>query len=230
MQDIVQIIPDYNEKTGNMNTTILAARDAESAGYAHYMAKMLAATDAQREENKKLAEIRKIRRGIDPTAQQPSTMAIMARPKEDDEKHFNRPMPTKAQCQVLDKDGNVDVGERKVTPREVILHKSTQRAEKNTVGQPDIAAIDEPKRARAIDAFIYTPPAELSEEDKKKLKVLTAYAQPQPLPPAKKENSPLMRRLFDFFKPDVTRGAPIDSHSYVEIQEMHKQYEESKKR
>src|ERR1017187_8436089 len=93
MKDLVEIIHDYDDKVGNLNVKLLAARDAESASYAHYMAKVLEASQAQRDENKKLAEIRFKRHGIDPHAQQPSTKAIMARPKEDDEKHWLRHLP-----------------------------------------------------------------------------------------------------------------------------------------
>ena len=89
-KDLVPILPDYRDELGTMKVSPVDIRDAESANYAHYMAKMLAFSEAQREENKKLAEIRKKRHGIDPHAQQPSTLAIMARPKEKDEEHWNR--------------------------------------------------------------------------------------------------------------------------------------------
>ena len=53
MKDLVDIVTDYDEKVGNMNATVLAARDAESASYAHYMAKMLTASDSQRGREQK---------------------------------------------------------------------------------------------------------------------------------------------------------------------------------
>lgn len=166
MKDLVEILPDHAEKVGNMSVTLQAVRDAESAGYAHYMSKALAASEAQREENRKLAEIRKKRYGIDPTAQQPSTLAIMARPKEDDEKHWNRHLPPGVQF--LDKDGNVDVAAREVTPQEVMIEESRRHSSKNTTGQSEKSGSGEQKKEAAVHAFIYSPPAALSEEEKQR--------------------------------------------------------------
>jgi hypothetical protein len=175
MKDLVDILPDYDTKVGNLNAKVLAARDAESAGYAHYMAKMLEASHAQREENRKLAEIRKIRHGIDPNAQQPSTQAILARPKERDFEHWCRPL---VDCQVRDKDGNVDIGERKVTAQEVIIEEKRRRAPKNEVGQSTKDGSGQELREAAVNAFMCSPPAELTEEDKKRLAKPKPYEEP----------------------------------------------------
>lgn len=171
MKDLVQIVPDYVEKVGTMNTTILAARDAESAGYAHYMAKALAATDAQRAERKALAEIRFKRHGIDPNAQQPSTQAILARPKEKDLEHFLRPL---VDCQVRDKDGNIDVAERKVTAEEVSHVESVRRRSKNTTGESDKSAFEDSKE-KAVDAFLCSPGVILTPEELQRVTKMVAY-------------------------------------------------------
>lgn len=179
MKDLVDILSDHERKVGNMNASLLAARDAESAGYAHYMAKMLAATDAQREENRKLQEIRKQRHGIDPHAQQSSTQAILARPKEQDLEHFLRPLPKSVieQSQRLSAaiakgdDAAVKslVAERAVTIEEVSHVEAIRRRPKNTKGQSEKSSISEEIREAAIHAFICSPgvPLEkLSPEDR----------------------------------------------------------------
>jgi hypothetical protein len=186
-RDLVDILPDYDTKIGNMSAKVLAARDAESAGYAHYMAKQLAASEAQREENRKLAEIRKQRHGIDSFAQAPSTRAILARPKEDDEKHFLRPL---VDCQIRDKDGNIDVGERPVTIEEVSHIEAIRRRPKNSTGQSEKSATGKENQEAAIHTYLCSPPAVLSEEELKRVtkpqvyetKPLVVTAPPPPKP------------------------------------------------
>ncbi len=176
MKDLVEIIPDYDEKVGNLNVKVLAARDAESASYAHYMAKMLSASEAQREENKKLAEIRLKRHGIDPHAQQPSTLAIMARDPKDDEKHWLRHLPEGVQ--IRDKDGNVDIAERPVTREEVSLVEATRRRPKNSQGQSDKDGAGKERKEQAVNAFICSPSAELTDEEKKRVSRPTLFSEP----------------------------------------------------
>lgn len=191
MRDLVNILPDYDEKLGNMNASVLAARDAESAGYAHYMAKMLAATDAQRVENRKLQEIRKQRHGIDPTAQQPSTQAVLARPKEDDLGHFLRPLPKEVieQSQKLfaaHSKGDYAaisslVAERAVTLEEVSHVEAIRRRSKNTKGQSEKSAFSEEKKEAGTHAFICSPGIpfdQLSPEDKERLRKPIQYESP----------------------------------------------------
>jgi len=171
-RDLVDILPDYDTKIGTMNAKVLAARDAESANYAHFMAKQLALSGAQREENKRLAEIRKQRHGIDPTAQQPSTQAILARPKEDDEKHWLRPL---VDCQIENPDGTIDVGERPVTIEEVSHVEATRRRPKNSTGQSEKSAAGEEAKENAVNAYLCSPPAVLSEEELKRVSKPKAY-------------------------------------------------------
>jgi hypothetical protein len=167
-KDLVDILPDV----GKMRQSALAVRDAESASYAHYMATMLSASEAQREENKKLAEIRFKRHGIRPGAQQPSTQAILARPKEKDLEHFLRPL---VDCQIKKPDGSIDVGERPVTIEEVSHVEATRRRPKNSTGQSDKSAFDEQHREAAANAFVCSPPAALSEMDKDRTTKVISY-------------------------------------------------------
>ena len=202
-KDLVPILPDYDEKIGNMSARILAARDAEMAGYAHFMATMLAESDAQREENKRLAEIRKKRHGIDPTIQQPSTLAILARPKDKDLEHFLRPLPDNAQ--IKDKDGNIDVAERKVTIEEVSRVEAIRRRPKNSTGQSEISGASEESKTAATNAFVCSPGIkfeDLNKEEKQRVSQVVPYEQPKPLPTPTKQ---VKKTTFWDFMPGSTR-------------------------
>jgi hypothetical protein len=220
MKDLVPILPDYNEKIGNMNVSVLAARDAESAGYAHYMAKMLAATEAQREENRKVAEIRKKRHGIDPAAQQPSTQALLnaqlSRPKEKDAEYWERPLPTRTQAQIVDQTGNVDIGERPVTREEVSHVESIRRRPKNTIGQSEFSGVEKERREAAMHAYLCSPGIEfknLTHEEKKRITQIVPYAQPEPLPVLVAPRSLAGRFMHWLWK----RGAPVNKITTREL-------------
>lgn len=218
MKDIVPILPDYDEKVGTMNVTPQMVRDAESAGYAHYMATMLRASDGQREENRKLAEIRKKRHGIDPTAQQPSTLAIMARPKEKDEEHWLRPLPKEvleqsaklaaAVAQGDDAAIRALVAERAVTLEEVSHVEAIRRRPKNSQGQSEKSSVGEEKRETAIQAFVYSTPAELTPDEKQRIIQLTPYTQ-VPVPPEDEPEPPesLGSKFLHWL---WKRGVPVD--------------------
>lgn len=148
-KDIVEMLPDV----GNMRQSVLPERNAEHASYARYMADM-GRNEAQREENKKLQEIRKQRHGLDPFAQAPSTQAILARPKEKDEEHFNRPL---VECQIRDSDGLVDVRERPLEERERGHAEAIRRRPKNSIGQSEKSSAGEERKEAAVNAFICSP-------------------------------------------------------------------------
>lgn len=180
--DIVPILPGYADKVGTLKVTLQDIRDAECADYAHYMQKMLEFSEAQKIENRKLAEIRKKRYGIDPHAQQPSTLAIMARPKEEDEAHFFRPLPkevieaSKVLAQAVANGDETKikelVAEREVTEKEVAIQESIRRAPKNETGQSTKSATGEEQKTRAEEAFLYSPGIQLknmTEEDKQRI-------------------------------------------------------------
>lgn len=154
MKDLVPILPDYEEKVGNMKSRVTQVRDAEDAHYSHYMAKTLSLSHAQREENRKIAEIRKKRYGFDPTAQQPSTQAILDRPKEKDLEHFLRPL---VDCQIRGKDGEIDVAERKLTVEEISHVEALRRRPKNSTGQSEKSAVNEVRKEASINAFNCSP-------------------------------------------------------------------------
>lgn len=217
MKDLVEIIPDHADKVGNLNVKVLAARDAESAGHSHYMAKMLAASEAQRDENKKLAEIRLKRRGIDPNAQQPSTMAIMARPKEQDLEHFLRPLPKAVVEQSAKLAAAIEKGdekaiaalvaEREVSREEVSHIESVRRRPKNSQGQSEKSGSGEEAREAATSAYLFTPGVkaeDLSPEEKQRVAKAPVIQAPEPEPEQPK--SLASRVLHWLWK----RGVPVN--------------------
>ena len=238
MKDLVDIVTDYDEKVGNMNATVLAVRDAESASYAHYMAKMLTASDSQREENRKLAEIRNNRHGIDPTAQQPSTQAIMARPKEDDEKHFLRPLPKEvieqsarmsqainqfreehkdlpqAAIQELECPGMKEmVGERQVSDAQESHVQSVRYRSKNTKGQSEKSGSGEERKEAATHAYLCSGPAILTDEEKQRITQIAPYTEIPPLPIEEKPQTIASRISHWLWK----RGVPVQRTTKKEL-------------
>lgn len=224
MKDLVDIVTDYDEKVGNMNATVLAARDAESASYAHYMAKMLTASDSQREENRKLAEIRKKRHGIDPTAQQPSTQAIMARPKEDDEKHFLRPLPKEVIEQnqriaaVLENNPSRQalsefVAERKISEEERSHVEAIRHRPKNSKGQSEKSGSGEERKEAATHAYLCSGPAILTDEEKQRITQIAPYTQIPPLPIEEKPQTIASRISHWLWK----RGVPVQRTTKKEL-------------
>ena len=202
-KDLVQIIPDYSEKFGPMNVRALAVRDAESASYAHYMATMLSASESQREENRKLAEIRFKRHGIRADAQQPSTQAILARPKEKDLEHFLRPL---VDCQIKKPDGSIDVGERPVTIEEVSHVEAIRRRPKNSRGQSEKSSVDAVAREIASNAFLCSPGVmleHLSALDREKMQTVIEQIVPYDPEPIVEQKAPGQIKL------DFTPGSTL---------------------
>lgn len=189
-KDIVEMLPDV----GNMRQSVLPERNAEHASYARYMADM-GRNEAQREENRKIQEIRKQRHGIAPFAQAPSTQAILARPKEKDEEHFNRPL---ANCQIRDSDGVVDIGERHLEEKERSHAEAIRRRPKNSIGQSEKSSAGEERKEAAVNAFICSPGVSLENlnpEERARLQKPAAYEEP---PVLAIETKPVKKAGWDF--------------------------------
>jgi len=195
-KDIVTILPDFADKVGNMRQTAVPVRDAEQAGYAHYMAQMLTASESQREENRRLQEIRRKRHGVDPHAQPASTQAILTRPKEKDLEHFLRPLPESevkrtaeiaaalaAKPLALKEESaaiNQLTGKRDVPDDQKDHIEAIRRRPKNSKGQSDKSAFDQDHSEAAANAFVCSPGVtleQLSDEDKKRITKPIAYAE-----------------------------------------------------
>lgn len=189
-KDLVEMLPDV----GNMRQSVLPERNAEHASYARYMAEM-GRNEAQREENKKLQEIRKQRHGIDPFAQAPSTQAILARPKEKDEEHFNRPL---VECHIRDDKGQINVAARVLEEAERNHLEAIRRRPKNSIGQSEKSAFDQEHREAAVNAFICSPGVSLENlnpEERARIQRPAAYEEP---PVLAIETKPIKKAGWDF--------------------------------
>jgi len=89
------------------------------------------------------------------TNQAPSTMRNLSRDPKEDEKWFNRPMPEDWKCEVT---------HRPIAPDEYSAHKATQSS-RNTLGESKKSATTITGRDRAIQGFIYSPPAKVTKKE-----------------------------------------------------------------
>jgi hypothetical protein len=112
-----------------------------------------------------LREIRKQRYGIDPTAQPASTAALLSMTDDEAAIHRNRPIVSKSQAQIVDRDGNVDVGQRQVDIKDIVLIEGMRRASKNTQGDSiseGASSVTVESNIRAIEAFQYEQAAQIT--------------------------------------------------------------------
>lgn len=116
---------------------------------------------------------------LNSTAQAPSTLATLARDPKEDEAWFNRPIPTNAQ--IYDEDGLIHIRLRTLEPIEIYLHKGARKW-RSTHDKDGGAAIvrHSENRERAIDAFIYSPAAKLTEGQEQLLAPKQVAIEPTP--------------------------------------------------
>ena len=119
--------------------------------------------------------------------QEPSTQRILDRPESEDEAWKKRPMPTWEEARAVPGAKNpydmsheeLDsfVGRRELDPHDVeIITRLRSSGRGHTFGDAvseGATCVTPESRERAVNAFVYSQPAELSEEDKKRLTSLT---------------------------------------------------------
>ena len=131
-------------------------------------------TDFMVEEMKKIP-----REKIPPTTTQAeSTKRILARDPSQDEAWFNRPNPSNWKAVPDAKTQEEAVGMRSLTPDEYNTEESRRRSSKNTLGDAvslGARSLSEDAIERAIHAFTYSTPTELSSAEMVKLKQLSPY-------------------------------------------------------
>ncbi len=71
------------------------------------------------------------------------------------------------------------VGHRNIDPRDVDLHRGTQKS-RNSIGQSEESATTDEKRERAEHHFMVSPPAKLTEADKLRIVGLIEIASAAP--------------------------------------------------
>lgn len=137
-------------------------------------------------------------------AMQPaSTKRLLMMTDEEHAEHMKRPVPTWEQALAvkgaLNEDGTIDmdkaVAARPITAQEVAVVEDIRRKGRNSQGDAvsyGASAFTSERREAAVDAFIYTPPAELTPAQKTKLtemNKITEYTGPVPeVKPIKKKS------------------------------------------
>ncbi len=97
------------------------------------------------------------------TTQCASTQAILDRPVDQDEAHFNRSILNwKAVPNAKTDDERV--GWRERDPSQVIVVEDIRRKGRNTIGQPNLSGSTPETKERAEHAFSYSQPAALTHE------------------------------------------------------------------
>jgi len=136
---------------------------------------------------------------IPTTIQAKSTQATLDRDPKDDAKHIERlfgPMPEGWKA-VPDADMETEEGRAKGVAKrelgidEVLLIEDTRRKPKNSVGQQETPTLTPEAKQRAVEAFTYSKPADLSLEPAERLKNITKLEEIvntplEPEPPKKK--------------------------------------------
>jgi len=164
--------------------------------------------------------------------QAPSTRAVIERPISEDARAQVRSISLDAQ--VRKEDGTIDINERETTAKEIVVHEGYRRKSKNTqqistnvwvdgknVKDIQLSSATSEKKEKAVDTFMFTPPADLNEQEMKRL---TLYAQLKELEVLPKEHklSWLDKLLL---KLKVRQADTSDRYSYAELQELWSKYE-----
>jgi hypothetical protein len=162
-----------------------------------------------------------------------STKAIIERPEIKDLDNFLRPTPKEAQ--VRDKDGNVDVAPRQVDAYQVAIQEDVRRKARNTQQIPTkvwvdgkLVSINDPtvdpiKREAATQAFQFSQPAKLTEEQLKLVHELVNLKLFGDIPEL--EEPGLLKRFRNWIGRKFKGESALDqrTRSYAELQEYWKE-------
>ncbi len=134
---------------------------------------------------------------MQPQSTQAAIIAQKARKPEDDIDHPLRPMP---ECVANPSATSLDelTALRSVSMDDALREEERRRRPKNSIGQSEVGSVDSEKRAKGIQAFTYSKPADLTPEQVKKLTKLTEIAN-TPLEPIEKPKKN-WRNLFGIFQ------------------------------
>lgn len=121
------------------------------------------------------------------TIQCASTQATLNRDPSFDEAHRNRPLPesvvlaSKIQKAAYESGDLVELerllGTRKLSLEEISYVESVRRRSKNTQAQSSKSSVSDAAIEKAVDAFIYSPPVELTEQEIVRIKNLKRYSE-----------------------------------------------------
>lgn len=151
------------------------------------------------------------------TVQSESTQKILARDPSLDEIHSKRSIDLAA--------AHADrYYERPISAQEFNLIEGIRRKAKNTLGNSEKSSVPQEKRERAIEAFTYSQPIELSESEKQKITQLETVKELKELPIKNKKG--LLEKFLAIFNRPIEN---TDTHSYAEMQAYMKELEEENK-
>lgn len=98
-----------------------------------------------------------------------STKAILARDPAKDAEHWNRPIPVGAQ--LVSSYIEMEQFERKITPEEeTIIDGIRKGGQVNTFGGSELSATTDLRREKATNAYIYSEPGPMTEDQKEAIK------------------------------------------------------------
>jgi len=225
----------------------LASRDPDFIVYAKNMAEAIAKA-GKSEKVQKSRELRAYRDTLsaeqkiefDKSIQAPSMRATMERPKSMDAEWQNRPIPPEVieQCKKI-REAKTDEERAKLVnqgswdPGQIQIIEAHRKNSKNTLGQSELSATTDQRRLSAIEAFVHSPPAKLTPEERDKLMKMSGYTPPPP--PLEddqvKATESLMTRFINWIKGEAQKSdLELESKSYVQIQKERADYERRKTR
>lgn len=117
------------------------------------------------------------------TTQAPSTQRTLERNELDDITYWSRPLPPPEKWKANPSAKTIEerVQPRPLDPREIELFERTRRRPKNSEGSSIKSSVTPLLRERAIEAFVYTPPARVTEAEVKARAVNLVEYKSEPL-------------------------------------------------
>lgn len=98
--------------------------------------------------------------------QSPHAQRVMKMNEQELSDYRNRPDPENWLSNPDAKTNDESVGKREVDPNDMqLIEGMRRRGHQNTLLQSDTSSVTPAKRAHAIDAIIYTPPADVTKEE-----------------------------------------------------------------
>ena len=133
--------------------------------------------------------------------QTPVTQALLdaqkLRPEHQDAEYIRNKMdaPISEAAQIRDASGGINVGTRQLGVEEMLIAEDIRHKGRNTLGQSEASSVDTDKRQAGIEAFTYSKPADLTQEQIKRLTKLTEIVN-TPLEPVEPKKPTLLQRMF----------------------------------
>lgn len=169
-----------NLKSRGWRITHLLERDPKQQAYCQMMVEELNKIPYEKKTNTEQFESTKRLLALSDEA------ASKRREEIKDPEFWNKLYET---AQVAKTEEEMDALARKLTPEEVIIYQQMRQSAKNELGQSESSASTPERKEKAVDAFLYTPPAKLTPAQILQVKALQKITMFEgPLPEEKKES------------------------------------------